>query len=1259
MKIEEIKTYIDLSLDGFNKLVAEVQLETAIDLYDKLHQPDGVAYLADEVGMGKTFVSIALMTLCWQFSPRYQRILVIAPKQTVQRGWIRKYNQVVKQKVTEKAYRVKDILTNSPTHTAQSCNTISDLIESMYQDKSNVTVTRMSIFSHLIKQFKILGSEKDITIDNLLTIMNNTVDEKITLSLQSKVIDFKIELQKTDIPSIQSTQNDLQLIRTIAVRTMEKLNEDYQLHKCQPFYDLIVIDEGHELRTREQGSQKVEVLPRLLNLLPPGTSLPQQVFYPEKRPGVLFLSATPSISHSDDILKQFEFVLPKSTIMTTSTDNSNQAIYQKYFLRHLRQFSSTFSRHTKYDYRYYQYQQSDLTIFESLFFGLLEKRFVEEVNRLIIELEQENDYQNKKNLERKIRKLRNFTIGSLDYFESIVPVNPSEDKDKLLNLNTNTSENIAPDTEILRQLVNCIQDSIASKTSNETSHFLFPHPKQRTIEECTRIHFTSDSFKKSLIFVNRIPTVKELESKIISVYDNEIIPFYCQQFFPAETMNNNIYDWLKWLDKQEEKRKGNPQSKVTETSKSEEYLSNNQEQEILETETKSQFLKAFIPQAPKSNESKTQKKYIHLSEFRNKVNSNFTLIFEENLCRLWFEVCMLLDKDFATFFKNIDNSYEHWLNINMDVTIHISKNRDTIPLREKAQSLHRALLWEIQNKKTNITPYPTLFTQYIALVLYQMSTTLHTSREVKNKTPKKLSDFKTYLDYKSIWDFIRATETVHTPMKRLRDEIFSLDMFEITQKHKIEQSLKEREYFKQLLSKILRLGEGQLWLLVGALKPKYIRDSYTQTTEFSRRLYYLLSPANNASPTILCRRIMSRINWYITIKSELNLMIPDNSYPNFSKFSHQNPCEGVSGSYGSDHSTRNNIITRFNSPFFPDFIVCTNIFQEGVDLHLSCTEIWHYGFSKASGITEQRIGRLDRFDSMSDKLIQQSNTKDQVKETLHVNFPCIKNTRDEKQLALVLSNFHTSQPALDSLTVVNERSDIYESDLDLENVYNWFTEIQQKMASHFQTRQEEINVAQSKVALGPYPARKGLILNNICDQVPQISGISVKFDQFIRKIIADSQGIDVIPLEGYPSNNIYWFNLPQELEHDKRDQPIQVHIKHHRESSYIVEIASFIGYNKPNDLKNNRHNISNYLKSTPQYQLRDDNKKKLQWEIYFQVEVTIKVIFDDVQTTKEYITIVDCKNLPQKIEDFARTVDILEKKLRNDDYKYASLKDDI
>lgn len=92
-------TWASLGIDSARELVdlkhsrAESQLEGAVAIHNIL-QRERVAYLADEVGLGKTYVALTAMALMRHFQPDL-RVLVIAPRSNIQRKWTNDWRSFV------------------------------------------------------------------------------------------------------------------------------------------------------------------------------------------------------------------------------------------------------------------------------------------------------------------------------------------------------------------------------------------------------------------------------------------------------------------------------------------------------------------------------------------------------------------------------------------------------------------------------------------------------------------------------------------------------------------------------------------------------------------------------------------------------------------------------------------------------------------------------------------------------------------------------------------------------------------------------------------------------------------------------------------------------------------------------------------------------------------------------------------------------------------------------------------------------------
>lgn len=125
-------------------------------------------------------------------------------------------------------------------------------------------------------------------------------------------------------------------------------------------------------------------------------------------------------------------------------------------------------------------------------------------------------------------------------------------------------------------------------------------------------------------------------------------------------------------------------------------------------------------------------------------------------------------------------------------------------------------------------------------------------------------------------------------------------------------------------------------------------------------------------------------------------------------FNRQNPCYSCSGST----SNRKRLIQAFNSPFFPNTMVSTSVLQEGVNLQYNCDTVYHYGIAWTPGDNEQRVGRIDRLFSKTERKIKKHDNA-----TLDIYYPYLDNTFDRDQVAAFIQQKYKSEKTLDKCII--------------------------------------------------------------------------------------------------------------------------------------------------------------------------------------------------------------------------------------------------
>jgi hypothetical protein len=89
--------------------------------------------------------------------------------------------------------------------------------------------------------------------------------------------------------------------------------------------------------------------------------------------------------------------------------------------------------------------------------------------------------------------------------------------------------------------------------------------------------------------------------------------------------------------------------------------------------------------------------------------------------------------------------------------------------------------------------------------------------------------------------------------------------------------------------------------------------------------------------------------------------------------------------------TRRRLMLTFNSPFFPEVLVTSNVLAEGVDLHRFCRYVIHHDLCWNPSTLEQRTGRVDRIGAKVE----------QCGEPIRIYLPYIAETQDQKMYQVV------------------------------------------------------------------------------------------------------------------------------------------------------------------------------------------------------------------------------------------------------------------
>lgn len=195
---------------------AEEQLRGAVAVHNILRQ-HRVAYLADEVGMGKTYVALGAFALFRHFQPDF-RILVIAPRENIQKKWVKELKNFVANNVRFADLRIKAVH-GAPARESVICNNLFEVVHEAALNPDRDFFTRLTSFSlPLGRDSSGWKAKRDHLLDELPWLGRDSFD----------------------------------------LRDKEEFKDNYARAVCcaLPAFDLVIVDEGHNLKhgLREGGS---------------------------------------------------------------------------------------------------------------------------------------------------------------------------------------------------------------------------------------------------------------------------------------------------------------------------------------------------------------------------------------------------------------------------------------------------------------------------------------------------------------------------------------------------------------------------------------------------------------------------------------------------------------------------------------------------------------------------------------------------------------------------------------------------------------------------------------------------------------------------------------------------------------------------------------------------------------------------------------------------------------------------------------------
>ena len=455
---------------------ADAQLEGAVAIHNIL-DTQGVAYLADEVGMGKTYVALGALALFRHFQPDF-RVLVIAPRGNIQAKWLKEMRNFVKHNVRFPDLRVK-AMDGRPVRPLVTCENLLDLVREATLAPSRDFFVRLTSFS-LAMPWRDDGERKEAwrLRDGLRRSLPWMADEVFDMRLKNS---FKDNFARAVCCGL-------------------------------PAFDLVIVDEAHNLKHGFGGD--VASRNRVLGLaMGHSEGAGERRLFPgygSRAKRVLFLSATPVEESYRQLWNQLD-VFDKgrpfeSLNVHDVNDDDKKELAKRFLVRRVTEIRSGDSHLTKNQYRR-EWRRGGVARHDEPI-GVVDAK-----QRLIVAL-----------IQKKVSELlgderfqSSFQVGMLASFESFLETTKlKRDDDAGVFDDASQSEDEAEKLGIDVRDINRLAQSYRKRFGVE-----MPHPKMDALVEALESAWRTG--EKALVFVRRVASVGELKRKLDERYDTWLI----------------------------------------------------------------------------------------------------------------------------------------------------------------------------------------------------------------------------------------------------------------------------------------------------------------------------------------------------------------------------------------------------------------------------------------------------------------------------------------------------------------------------------------------------------------------------------------------------------------------------------------------------------------------------------------------------------------------------------------------------------------
>jgi len=997
-----VSEILDLkSHELIDEQVAERQKEVILKGFKYLSKPENsFLYIGDEVGLGKTYIALGIMSLLRHFSDNHEnhKDLIIVPKSNLQSKWQKEIRNFIKTNFKYNDSRVKTFLNTS----------IGTNDDSTYFNEFKIPETNnAAYFVYRMSSFSI-GVNKDNWakwIEGLSKSFSSGSTSAHYFNEGKKLGYFR---KKDD------SFHEQRLKRFYA----------YLMNLSYPSIDCLIVDEAHNYRkgnTDKNMSARNAVTSCLFGIT--NEELVKGIFDKEgqeelnksffeaikpKAKKTIFLSATPINYSLVDLKNQLDCFIKYHKI---TKENVKEEL-QNFMIRgimNLKINENTFSRN--------QYR------FEHRCGKVIEKeepepqRITKDKDAITLGLFQYNII---KELH-KPKYNKSFEIGMLSGFETFSKDSRkiiSKEKDKAIKEyeeENNRNAKVSADSEVIKKLIESYQETIKKEEYP-------PHPKQDNLIE--ELYKNMINQKKSLVFVRRVASTVELEQKLMRKYEADFV--FTGIINKAEFRRRfNSKELRNLTEKFKERVNEEKIDKAYSTLYSRIEKSLDSEVKIFLENEQDGFYKQFIDYEQLNNIQDEREAIYKKNEYKIKLWFDFLRTeYKKKFNDETIKKIIGLERISSKYQENtkrwLKNTIEKWQEEINQRKIQIDDELKN-ELKEQREN-ERYFFNSYFSKNEGLTFRSRIrrqdwfeFNYFLINEKYELhsydETKLKEESFSKNITDNRIIDKYTDIFKEAVIDnnysgnkIVPGCYKVNTVLTKLLTEHcnseFSTWLEKMKKEYQSHENLfEEIDILESILKNIFRNGSGLL--------PAFIADKASLNKNdsilFDKYLIELLTD-EKYFPFVL-DEIKSVLSNYTILRST-NFSDSENIDKQVNKvnalFANLAPVIGTSG---QDKLNKRRVAAQFRLPGFPYVLITTDILKEGEDLHTFCKNIYHYGIAWNPIDMEQRTGRIDRIGSFATRFIK-SKGKIDFEDKVQIFFPYLTDTLEVNQVIKVLANMN-------------------------------------------------------------------------------------------------------------------------------------------------------------------------------------------------------------------------------------------------------------